>query len=116
MDQRAVSRAARATALRLDADSGHDLLRAVEAALAPSSPRKQADQFVDAVALGSLIVSVAALAWTIIRDLRTKNQNPSTDGVIRQVRVELAVADQIPAETREKVIQAVVEELLADQD
>jgi uncharacterized membrane protein YebE (DUF533 family) len=46
-------------------------------------------QYFDPISLGSVIVAIATLAWTIYNDKRKQTPNPSPDVVGRQVRVEL---------------------------
>jgi hypothetical protein len=62
------------------------------------------------VSLGSLVVSVATLAWTVYTDLRSKTQSPSRDVLARTVRVRLERADTVDAATRDHVIDIVVDE------
>lgn len=107
-----VSTVARAAAHRLGPEIGQDLRFQVEEALGGNG---RPDQFVDPVALGSLIVSTAALAWMIVKDIRANNLSPSADRVIRQIRIELPPSEHISAETRDKIIDAVVEQLLDEQ-
>ncbi len=47
------------------------------------------DHYVDPVAVGELIVSIANLAWTLYLGLRTKTAKPTSEVVARSVRVEL---------------------------
>jgi hypothetical protein len=47
-------------------------------------------RFVDPVSLGSLIVSAAALCWTVYKDLRRKSPKPAHNVVALQVRIELS--------------------------
>ncbi|MFD0745885.1 hypothetical protein ACFQ1L_31665 [Phytohabitans flavus] len=70
-------------------------------------------QYLDPVSLGSLIVSVAALAWTIANDLRSRRQAPSVEQVARQVRIELTVTGHLAnAETLDKIVNVVIAETL----
>ena len=103
---------ARAAAHRLAPEIGQDLRLQVEDALGGNG---QPDQFVDPFTLGSLIVSTATLAWTIVKDIRADNLSPSADRITRQIRIELPPSEHIPAETRNKIIDVVVEQMLDEQ-
>jgi hypothetical protein len=110
----AVRRAARAAARRLTGEIGPDLRTQVEAALEASDGDARPQQYVDPVALGSLIVSAAGLAWTIYRDLRKKSPKPASQVIVRQVELELPVGDPVPPAQRARVIEVVVEEILGN--
>jgi hypothetical protein len=58
-----VEAVARAAAERLTPDYGPRLKTDVEAALYARGSERGPDQYIDPVALGSLIVSIATLAW-----------------------------------------------------
>lgn len=77
---------ARAAAARLEGKLGRDVTPEVEAALLARGGESARDQYaIDPISLGSLIVSVASLAWTIYQDRKVKR----ADALERQVRVEL---------------------------
>ena len=64
---------ARAAAQRLEAEARPGLIAEVEAALAArETPVTPPPQYVDPVALASLIVGIASLAWTIYADLKKR--------------------------------------------
>lgn len=65
-----VERIARAAATRLTAKHGPSLRVEVEAALHARDSTREPDRYLDPVALGGLIVSIATLAWTIYTDLK----------------------------------------------
>jgi hypothetical protein len=81
--------AARATAAQLAAEYGPAVVAEVDAALHARRRAERPQQFVDPVSLGSLIVAVATLAWTIYADLRKRTPEPPQEEVQRQVIVEL---------------------------
>lgn len=110
----AVERGARAAARRLAAEHGPGLEADVEAALHARGAQRRPEQYLDPVSLGSLIVSVAALAWTVYRDLRTKTPKPALEVVARRVRVELPASDGTPLAKRDQVIEIIVEEIVQD--
>ncbi|GAA3581732.1 hypothetical protein GCM10022419_074150 [Nonomuraea rosea] len=85
-----VAEAARAIARRLAPRHGPSLITEVEVALhVRETQDRKPDQYLDPVSLASLIVSVAALGWTVYGDLRKRTTKPPTDMIIRMVRTEL---------------------------
>ena len=106
-----VSTAARAAAERLSADLGPGLPAEVEAALhAQRAPG--IDQYFDPVSLGSLIVSVVGLAWTIYQDLRKRKSPDPEDGVTRAVRAELSERGHDNPATQAKITKVIVVEVI----
>lgn len=108
----AVRRAARAAARRLADELEPGLRTQVEAALQASDGDARLQQYTDPVALGSLIVSAAGLAWTIYKDLQKKAPKPAPKMIVKQVGTELPTSDPIPPAQRARVIEVVVEEIL----
>ncbi|KOX21727.1 hypothetical protein ADK67_25520 [Saccharothrix sp. NRRL B-16348] len=106
-----IGRTARAAARRLAPDHGPELEAQVEAALYARS----ANQYLDPIALGSLIVSVATLAWTVYNDVRDKSPKPSREAITERVRAGLSTDDPSPADL-DKIIDAVVEEITEDTE
>ena len=84
-----VGATARAVADRLLSQYGPGLAADVEAALHARTSKPRADQYFDPASLGSMIVSVATLGWTIYRDLKKKSPSPAPDQLARTIRVEL---------------------------
>jgi hypothetical protein len=108
----AVAEGARTAAQRLAAQHGNSLIADVETALHIREAIRPPDQYVDPVALGALIVSVAQLAWTIYADFRTKTTNaPSTEVVTRAVRTEFRQTRTITSQTDE-IISVTVQETM----
>jgi hypothetical protein len=101
-----IGRSARAAARRLAGIHGAALEPQVEAALYSRAGNQRPTQYLDPVALGSLIVSVATLAWTVIVDVRSKALHPTREDVMRRVKDELGAPDG-PAN---EVIEIVVDE------
>jgi uncharacterized membrane protein YebE (DUF533 family) len=85
----AISAAARAAAGHLAAEYGPGLAADVEAALHAREIAQRPAQYLDPVSLGSLIVAIATLAWTIYADQRKKTPEPPPGPVARHVRAEL---------------------------
>ena len=82
-----VAIAARAAAQQLQAEAGPGLVAEVEAVLATRESPSAPPQYVDPIALASLIVAIASLAWTVYTDLRKRTAKPSAEVVARTVRV-----------------------------
>ena len=80
---------ARATAAQLAAEHGPGVVAEVDAALHARRCAERSQQFVDPYSLGSLIVAIATLAWTIYADLRKRTPELQPHEVERQVLVEL---------------------------
>jgi hypothetical protein len=105
-----VARAAQAAAQRLDAEGGPGLAAEVQAVLASRGSPPASPQYADPVALASLIVAIASLAWSVYTDLRNRTAEPSAEVVARTVRV--ARRDQGQADVSEHVIEVVVTETI----
>lgn len=108
-----VAAGARAAAERLSAIHGPSLIADVEAELHHREADRRPDQFVDPIALGSLIVAVATLAWTVYKDLRSKNPatTPSPQVVSRTVTTQLRRKRTLTREEIE-IVTTTVEETL----
>ncbi|WP_058043085.1 hypothetical protein [Streptomyces roseifaciens] len=113
-------RGARAAARRMAATHGTQLEAQVEAALhargAGADARAEQYLDVDPVALGSLIVSVASLSWSVYQDLRTRTPSPSRSVIARRVRIELPADGGTGPEERDRIIDIVVEEVTRDAE
>jgi hypothetical protein len=79
--------AARAAAQQLQAEAGPGLVAEVEAVLATRESLAASPQYVDPIALASLIVVIASLAWTVYTDLKKRTAQPAAEVVARTVRV-----------------------------
>lgn len=104
-----VSRSARVAARRLAPEHGAELEAQVEAALYARST----NQYFDPISLGSLIVSVATLAWTVYNDLRKKTPEPPRETITERIRADLPTNDHTPAEL-DKIIEIIVDEITED--
>lgn len=104
---------ARAAALRLTPTYGPRLQADVEAALyAQNGGRTPPDHYIDPLAIATLIVDAAGLAWTVYRDLRAKHSvPPAADQVARRVRTTLRETRTLD-DGAEQVIEITVEETL----
>ena len=64
------------------------------------------------LAIASVVISAATLAWTIYRDLRNDRKDINPDDIARRVRVQ--IADQhpdLPTHDRNRIIDIVIEEI-----
>lgn len=112
-----VRRAARAAARRLAVELDPSLKAGVETALQIHGKNGRPERYgVDPIALGSLIVSAAALAWTIYTDLRDQTPKPTRKAISRRVRLELAIDDPVTSAQRDRIIEVVVEEIVEDAE
>jgi hypothetical protein len=71
------------------------------------------EQYFDPVALASLIVSAAALAWTVYTDLKKKAGKPPPDVVTRTVSTQLRRSQTLTGEQEETVTITVQETIRA---
>jgi hypothetical protein len=102
---------ARTAARILAPDLGANLPADVEVALAARGTRQHPDQYFDPVALASLIVAIAGLAWSIYTDQRKHTSDPPAESVARQVRITLRNQDtSLPPET-DRITEIVVTEI-----
>ena len=108
---------ARSAAVILANDLGRNLPAEVEAALAARGVQRRPDRFLDPVALASLIVAIATLAWTIYNDQRNraseaKVQSPEEESVARQVRIALREQDTALPPGTERITEVVATEII----
>ncbi len=103
-----------ASAERLAAEHGPGLPADVEAALYAQEPESNSGQYLDPLSLGSLIISVATLAWTVYADLRKTTPEPSPDEMTRTIRIGLSDRSDIDLSkgARNRMIEIVVSETI----
>jgi hypothetical protein len=107
-----IAAAAHAAAGHLMAQYGPGLAAEVESALHARGSEHRPEQYFDPVSLGSLIVSIASLAWTIYISMKKKTPNPAPDVLARAVRVELRTRDNNATESHDQVTDVVVTEII----
>ena len=109
-----IADAARSAAVILAPDLGQHLPVEVEAALAARGGDQRPDRYLDLVSLGSLIVSVATLAWTVCNDQRNRSHEPEPEAgsVARQVRITLREQDTALPPGTERVTEVVATEII----
>jgi hypothetical protein len=107
-----ISAAARATAERLAVEYGPGLSADVEAALPAQRTAQRPDRYIDPVSVGSLIVAIATLAWTVYSDLRKQTPQPSPEVIARQVRAEVAEYDGPGTDESDRITSIVVTEII----
>lgn len=109
--------AARAAAAILACELGAGLPAEVEAtlaardAVAARNARQRPNVYLDPVSIGSLIVSIAALAWTVYNDLCDRHPSPPSDAVAHQVRITLRERDTVLPEGAERITEIVATEI-----
>ena len=103
--------AARAVATALA--TAHPSLPAdVEAALAARHATRRHNQFFDPIALATLIVTTAQLAWTIYTDRRDHAaEPPPPQALARQVRIALREQDIALPEGTEHITEIIATEI-----
>jgi hypothetical protein len=111
-----ISVGARATAERLTHEYGPGLPAEVEAALHTRGLERRPEQYFDPVSLGSLIVSIASLTWTVYTGLKKKTPKPAPDVVGRTVRVELRNRDDASSVSSAITDVVVIEVIKAAED
>lgn len=107
-----VAVAARATAARFAAQYGPGLQTEVELALHTRGSERKPDRYFDPIALGSLIVSIASLAWTIYNGLKSKTPNPASDVLARALRVEIRLRGDNAIAPDDEVTEVIVSEIM----
>jgi len=115
------SMVARRAAARLGESGEPRLPPLVEAVLAGGDVTGPQQRFLEpgtAIALASLVVSVAGLAWQIYWDLRQAGQAapPAREVLARQVRVRVEVPPGLTPADRDRVVEVVVDETIAAAD
>jgi hypothetical protein len=107
-----IAAAARAAAARLAAGHGPGLAADVDAALAARDTDPRPGRYLDPVSLGSLIVAIATVAWTIYTDKWRTTPDPPASAVTRQVRIELRQQGDTSQHDTDRITEIVVTELL----
>jgi hypothetical protein len=105
--------AARAAARRLEKEGNPGLRAEVEAVLAARQTGFAPRRYADPVALASLIVSIATLAWTVYADLRKQTPHPSADEVAGKVRDTI---DDSGQQAPDHIVDVVVAEVIYAAD
>lgn len=102
---------ARVAAGRLTAQLGDDLSTNVEAVLhGGSTPQRFG---VDTwIALASLLVSIAQLAWDVHKDARASAKPlPTPEVIARRIRLGVSLPAGVTSGQRDQIIEVVVDEL-----
>lgn len=107
---------ARAVAGRLSAQYGPSLAAEVEAALHVQRGEHRPEQYLNPVSLGSLIVSIVSLAWTIYTSMKDKTPNPEPNVLARAIRVELRTHSDKAVASQDKITDVVVTEIIQAAD
>jgi hypothetical protein len=83
----------------------------VEAALYARGEERRPNQFFDPVALGSLIVSIAALAWQVYSDRKKEGSTPTQETLTRIIRVRRRESSD-PVDGENEIIELVAAEII----
>lgn len=107
---------ARAAARRLDAEHDSTLGAEVERALAtPGEAAPPARFEAVSIAIASLLVSIAGLAWEIYRDLKEDRgkarEAAARAAIARRIRSATELPPGVTPEQRDRLIDAVLDEL-----
>jgi hypothetical protein len=106
-----IAHAAHAAANRLTPKHGPSLTTDVYVALHNHDTEQRPGQYFDPISLGSLIVSVATLAWTIYKDQRATGATPNKEVIARHIRLQLPLTNDITPEQRDQIITVVVDDI-----
>jgi hypothetical protein len=111
-DMDPVGKGARNAAKRLEGSYGKQLRLDVEVKLRDGDSEEY--RVIDPVSLGTLVVSVATLAWTIYRDLKNDGGGkPPMVVIINSVRRQLDWEGDVDTTQHSELIEATVEETIA---
>jgi hypothetical protein len=110
-----VALAARAVAARFAPEYDYDLVAATENALGKRQPGQRPRQYIDPVSVGSLIVAVATLAWTVYSDQRKKNPDASDDALESTIRVECRKVRRLSTSPGEASVETEITECIATE-
>jgi hypothetical protein len=120
-DSNTVDTIARRSAARLT-ETDPDLPRHVEQALAEDPLAQTSERIIDPISLASLIVSIAALGWTIYHDIKKDRATAGLDQVGKTQRLATQLqqdgtAARLPAalspEQRHTVVDVIAAEIIA---
>jgi hypothetical protein len=103
---------ARAAAVILAPSHGAALPTQVEAVLAARHSVQRPGSFLDPVSLASLIVAIAALAWTIYNDQRSHTTAPPPETIARQVRITLREQEAALPPDVEQITEIIATEII----
>ncbi len=109
---------ARQAAAKLAESTTPQLPQLTEGVLAQGERAGRAQTYDAATAIGlaSLLVSMAALAWTIHQDRKKAASPPRRDLIERQIRVQLEIPNNVSVAQRDRMIAVVVEETVTYGD
>jgi hypothetical protein len=110
-----VAVASRAVAARLAPEYDYDLVAATQNALIKRQPGQRPQQYIDPVSVGSLIVAVATLAWTVYTDQRKKNPDASDNALESTIRVECRKVRRLSSRSDETSAETEITEYIATE-
>src|SRR5690348_14084544 len=107
-----VAVAARASARRLAAQYGAGLAADVEVALHARRAAQRPDQYLDPVSVGSLIVAIATLAWTVYADLREKDPDRPPETIAREISIKVSEHNAHDQDGARQITSVVITEII----
>jgi hypothetical protein len=112
-----VARTARsaADALAIEFDEPR-LVDEVEASLYARASAQRPGDYLDPIALGSLIVSVANLAWVIYMDRKKVAKPVTPKEIVDTVKMELPETEGLDPARRDKIINIVIDHTIQNDD
>jgi hypothetical protein len=105
--------AARAAAGRLAGQYGAMVEVEVETALRDT---RSPEQFLDPVAVGTLIVTAAGVAWGIFKDVKRRGEAIKSDQIVKQVRVRVMLPKGVSSAQGDQIVEVVLDEVIAAAD
>lgn len=112
-----VTRTARAAAEHLALEFGRPgIVDEVEAEVYARGRGERPNDYLDPIALASLIVTTANLAWVIYMDRKKANKATTQTELTNVVTAELPESENLAPERRERIITVVVTETIRLDD
>jgi hypothetical protein len=102
----AVAAVARATAAEMAPSHGPRLTAAVEAAIQADDghpEHKTPGQYIDPIALGALIVSIAQFGYQVYTDRKDRGQPPTREAIAQAIRIERRKHSELTGEETEVI-------------
>lgn len=111
-----VGTAARIVARELATEHGPQIEIDAEAALyARQAESEESARYIDPVSLGSLIVSIASLAYTVYNNHKNRKEKPTAERVALELRVEQRKHRKLTG-PEEKIIEIISAEVIKATD
>ncbi len=102
---------ARHAASQLAPEFGSALPAHLEAALRKSTVPPQRYDATTVIALATLLLNIAKVAWDIYQDCKKTTMPPAPDAIARRLRLEVRLPEGVSVAHHDRIIAAVLEEL-----